>query len=191
MSSGEARAWHLAGATVGTDEQVADELERAAGAAAARRGYASAASALERAAELSPDREERARRTCAAGEAAAAAGQTARALDLLEQAADTTSEPALRARAARRRGQVMLWSGDVAAAAALLVDEAARLDGDDRRRAAPLLADAATAFILLGDYTALWSSPNAPSRCKPRMTTRASARRHSPRRVGAWSSAVS
>ena len=151
VSSGEARVWHLAAATVGTDEQVADELERAAGAAAARRGYASAASALERAAELSPDREERARRTCAAGEAAAAAGQTARALDLLEQAADTTSEPALRARAARRRGQVMLWSGDVAAARALLVDEAARLDGDDRRHAAPLLADAATAFILLGD----------------------------------------
>ena len=54
VSSGEARVWHLAAATVGTDEQVADELERAAGAAAARRGYASAASALERAAELSP-----------------------------------------------------------------------------------------------------------------------------------------
>jgi DNA-binding CsgD family transcriptional regulator len=151
VSSGEVQVWHLAGATVGTDEQVADELERVADAAAARRGYASAASALERAAELSPDREERARRTCAAGEAAAAAGQTARALDLLEQAADTTSEPALRARAARRRGQVMLWSGDVAAAGALLVDEAARLDGDDRRRAGPLLADAATAFILLSD----------------------------------------
>jgi len=70
---------------------------------------------------------------------------------LLEQAADTTRKPALRARAARRRGQVMLWSGDVAAAATLLLDEAARLDGDDRQRAAPLLADAATAFILLDE----------------------------------------
>ena len=149
-SSGEARAWHLAAATVGTDEQVAAELERAAEAAAARRGYASAASALNRAAELSPDREERARRTCAAGEAAAAAGQSDRALELLGRAANTTCNPALRARAARRRGLIMLWSGDVASAATLLLDEADRTEGCDRRRAALMRADGATALILLG-----------------------------------------
>ncbi len=149
-SSGEARAWHLAAATVGTDEQVAAELERAAGAAAARRGYASAASALERAAELSHDREERARRTCAAGEAAVAAGQSDRALELLRRAADGTRNPALRARAARRRGLIMLWSGDVVSAATLLLDEAGRAEECDRRRAALLLADGATALILLG-----------------------------------------
>jgi len=150
VSSGEARAWHLAGATVGTDEQVADELERAAGAVAARRGYASAASALERAAELSPDRDERARRLCAAGEAATAAGMTARALDLLERAADTACSPALRARAAHRRGLVMVWSGNVTSGATLLLDEADRIEQHDRSRAAHLLADAATAFLLLG-----------------------------------------
>jgi hypothetical protein len=150
VSAGEVRAWHLAAATVGTDEGVAVELEQAAGVAAARRGYASAASALERAAELSPDREERARRVCAAGEAAVAAGQTTRALDLLERAAATTCAPSLRARAARRRGQVMLWSGGVAAAAALLVEEASRIEAHDRARATPLLADAATAFLFMG-----------------------------------------
>jgi DNA-binding CsgD family transcriptional regulator len=149
-SSGEARAWHLAAATVGTDEQVAAELEGAAGVAAARRGYASAASALERAAELTSDREERARRTCAAGEAAVAAGQTARALDLFGRAADTTCEPVLRGFVARRRGLVMGWSGDIASAVTLLLDEADRIEGWDRRRAAPVLANAARGFILLG-----------------------------------------
>jgi DNA-binding CsgD family transcriptional regulator len=149
-SSGESRAWHLAAATVGTDDQVAVELEQAAGAASARRGYASAASALERAAELTSDYEERARRTCAAGEAAVAAGQNARAIDLFGRAADTTGEPVLRAWVARRRALVMGWSGDIASAATLLLDEADRIEGWDRRRAAPVLANAARGVILLG-----------------------------------------
>ena len=151
VSSGEARAWHLAAATVGTDEQVAAELERAAGAAAARRGYASAASALERAAELSPDREERARRTCAAGEAAVGRrADRSGARPARTGRGHHVASRTLRALAARRRGLVMLWSGDVAPAAALLLDEADRIEGWDRRRAAPVLADAARAFILLG-----------------------------------------
>ena len=44
----------------------------------------------------------------------------------------------------------MLWSGDVVSAATLLLDEAGRAEECDRRRAALLLADGATALILLG-----------------------------------------
>ena len=96
---GERQAWHLAAAAVGADEHVAMALERVAGDAAARRGFASASAALERAARLSPANADAARRLLAAGQArAGAAGEPERALALLAEAAaadgDATCAPA-------------------------------------------------------------------------------------------------
>jgi len=60
------RAWHLAAAALEPDERLASLLEATAAQAQRRDGAAAAALALERAAELSPDREDQARRLISA-----------------------------------------------------------------------------------------------------------------------------
>src|SRR2546423_361569 len=73
------RVWHLAAAAIGTDEEMAADLERVGGQAVARRAYAAGSGALERAARLTPAREAASRRLIAAGQAAAGAGMAGRA----------------------------------------------------------------------------------------------------------------
>jgi predicted ATPase len=68
------QAWHLAAAAIQPDEQVASLLEATAAQAQHRGGAAAAALALERAADLSPDSGEQARRLVAAASAAVPTG---------------------------------------------------------------------------------------------------------------------
>src|SRR5215469_9848156 len=149
---GEQRAWHLAAAAIGPDEHAAAELERAAGAAAARRGYASAALALERAARLSPGRQALARRMLAAGQAAGAAGLPHRALALLDNAASATDGGELRTRVEHFRGLTLAWSGSVEPAIKLLAREAEQVATGDPALAAVMLADAAAACTATNRY---------------------------------------
>ena len=73
------RAWHLAQASTGPDEDTAAELERAGDRARRRGGWSEAAALLHRAATLSTGQAARARRMLAAAEASCAAGALGRA----------------------------------------------------------------------------------------------------------------
>jgi DNA-binding CsgD family transcriptional regulator len=77
------RAWHLAHATAGLDEDVAAELERSAGRARARGGLAGGAAFRERAVELTPDPKRRAQRALRAAKCKHQAGANEAALRLL------------------------------------------------------------------------------------------------------------
>jgi DNA-binding CsgD family transcriptional regulator len=145
------RAWHLAAATQGPDEEVAAALEASADRARRRGGPAAAAAALERAAALTPATGSRARRLVAAAEDLWEAGHTTQAKALLDQLEAGPPEPAVRARAAQVRGHVELASGIPAAACTLLVEGARLVLGSDPSGATELLVLAAQAALAAND----------------------------------------
>jgi DNA-binding CsgD family transcriptional regulator len=93
------RAWHLASAATGQDAEVADALAQSAERARGRGGFAAAASALERAAQLTPAPELRARRLLQAAQAAMYAGHPQWVGELSGRVGDVTEDARLRAEA--------------------------------------------------------------------------------------------
>ena len=123
------RAWHLAAAALHPDEYVAALLEATADQAQHRGGAAAAALAMERAAELSPDRADQARRLVAAASAAVPTGQADWVQELAARALAVTVDPELRLTARRDAGWALAWSGRRTAALSALisvVEEASR-----------------------------------------------------------------
>jgi DNA-binding CsgD family transcriptional regulator len=102
-------AWHRAAAAVAPDEEAAAELERTADRARARGGPATAARALERAAELGSER--RGERLLAAAGAAVMAGRMQHAKSLLLRAEPELDDSVNRAEAARIHGELEIVAG--------------------------------------------------------------------------------
>ena len=144
------RAWHRAAGAAGPDEDVAAELAAMADRARARSGYAVAARALERAAQLTPVPERRAARAIAAADAFWRAGRGSRAEQLLTDVLAEARDPALRADAEHLLGRLAHWRGDPLAARDVLVAGALRVERADRRRAADLMASALHSSFFCG-----------------------------------------
>jgi DNA-binding CsgD family transcriptional regulator len=125
------RAWHLAVAAAGPDEEVAVELERSAGRAQARGGLAAAAAFLQRAAALSADPAQRARRALDAAQASFQAGDFDVALSLVATAEAAPLGARERARIGLLRGQVAFASQLGNIAAPLLLEAARQLEPFD------------------------------------------------------------
>ena len=137
------RAWHLAAAALHPDEQVASLLEATAAQAQRRGGAAAAALAMERAAELSPDRADQARRLVAAASAAVSTGQADWVEDLTSRALAVTADPELRLTARHDAGWALAYSGRRSAALPALISVAEEASRDLPDLAWDALADAA------------------------------------------------
>ena len=122
------RAWHLAAAAAGPDEQVAAELERSAARAQARGGIAATAAFLERAAALTEDPARRAQRALAAAQASVQAGAFDAAHGLLAAAEADPLDEFGRALIDLLRAQLAFASSRGTEATPLLLAAARRLE---------------------------------------------------------------
>jgi DNA-binding CsgD family transcriptional regulator len=134
------RAWHLAAATQGEDEEVATLLEHTAERAIARGGHAAGARALERAARLSPDRAERARRLYAASRSEYWGGDATKAGALAKEGLPLADDPRLRAELVHQVHAVADFSTG-GLPEAVFLQELERAEGlDDEHRARLLMS---------------------------------------------------
>jgi DNA-binding NarL/FixJ family response regulator len=144
------RAWHLAAAAPGPDEEVASELERSAGRAQARGGLAAAAAFLQRAVELTPEPAQRSERALAAAQASVQAGAFDAALRLLAAAEAGPLDEFQRARVDLLRGEVAFATSVGSDAASLLLAAARRLEPLDLDLARETYLDAWAAGLMAG-----------------------------------------
>jgi DNA-binding CsgD family transcriptional regulator len=148
------RAWHRALAAAGADDDLAAELERSAGRARTRGGIAAAAAFLERAAALSVDPANRARRALAAARARHQAGETEAALGLLANAQAGPLDELQRAQARLLHAQVAFTSSRGSEAPALLLDAAKQLEPLDVTLARETYLEALMAAQFAGRFAA-------------------------------------
>jgi DNA-binding CsgD family transcriptional regulator len=146
------RAWHLALAAVGPDEEIAIELERSADRARGRGGWASGAAFLERSAELTADVRRRAERVLAAATAKLVAGDPGSARALLAQAAPRLDDPFAGAQLLRLEGEIRFGTGQLGESSSILLDAARAFEPLDTRLARDTLLEAIEAASFAGRF---------------------------------------
>ncbi|HZV74439.1 MAG TPA: AAA family ATPase [Conexibacter sp.] len=154
----ERAAWHRAAAAVEPDEAIARELEDTAARTLRRAGHGAAAAALVRAAELTPQPGERARRLVAAARAAWEGGDAAGTRALLDDVAQSEPplDPGVRLDARELRGLIELHAGIPAEGIALLLPAAEEaVERGDAPRAARLLGVLADGAYQVSDMAAM------------------------------------
>jgi DNA-binding CsgD family transcriptional regulator len=148
------RAWHLAAAAAGPDEEIAVELERSAGRAQTRGGLAAAAAFLQRAVALTGEESRRADRALAAAEASLQAGVFDVARELVATAEAGLRDELQQARVELLRGQLELLSTFGSDALPLLLKAARRLERLDPNLARDTYLDAWGAALIAGRLSA-------------------------------------
>ena len=144
------RAWHLAAAATGSDEEIASELEHSAGRAQARGGLAAAGAFLQRSVALTGDPARRVDRALAAARAHLYAGAFDTALRMLLIAEAASPDELQRARTELLRAQVAFSSNIGSDAPPLLVSAARRLERLDPELARETYLDAWGAAMFAG-----------------------------------------
>ncbi len=142
------RAWHLASAATGIDEQASAALEQAGTRARDRSAYATAALAFERAGRLATDGERRARLVFAAAQQTWHAGFVSRAVALLDEARAATGERMLRLEIDELAGHIATRQGPVMRGHAILTAAAEHAEPE---RAIAMLAEATGACFYAGN----------------------------------------
>ena len=136
------RVWHLSTATVGTDDDVADELELSAERARSRGGHAAASTALQRAADLTSDRAVAGRRLATAASEALLAGRGDKAAELADHAAELVADPAVQAQLDYTRARIEAGPGNRQIAFDLMLKASETIKIGDPAFAAQILVDA-------------------------------------------------
>jgi DNA-binding CsgD family transcriptional regulator/DNA replicative helicase MCM subunit Mcm2 (Cdc46/Mcm family) len=139
--------WHRAAATVGSDADVAAELEEAAKRALGRGAFGPSAAAFERSAALTPDRATRGVRLVYASNALEELGNLQGSQSLLRDAVQLVDEPVAHARVIAQIASVRMASGDVETGHAMLLEEAVRIEAVSPVFAAGMLALAANLLL--------------------------------------------
>ena len=150
-SAAERRAFHLAAATSGTDEDVAAQLAASARNAAERNNHVTALALLERAARLTPAGPARTQLLLEAAVTAQTAGAVAAATPLIDMALVETDDPALITAARHLQCRVQMWSGQPTEARDELLHLADLSGTEHSAQAAAMRSQAALLSLTVGD----------------------------------------